>query len=173
MSGQYTSEKFDRTETHERTDQNLNSPEGNRELYTDRAPLADVLDPAMPVNETLDPAVPVDELDVQEHPQDQPVARQGPVDVKDEAQTTLLDNEVSEGFRTRWNEIQGMFVDEPRSAVQAADGLVSEVVEQITQMFTKEHTSLEGQWNQGNDVSTEDLRKALQRYRTFFNRLVV
>jgi hypothetical protein len=44
---------------------NLNSPEGNRDLYTDRAPLADVLDPAMPVNETLDPAVPVDELDVQ------------------------------------------------------------------------------------------------------------
>jgi hypothetical protein len=54
-----------------------------------------------------------------------------------------------------------------------ADELVSEVIEKITQMFTNEHSSLEGQWKQGNDVSTEDLRKALQRYRSFFNRLVV
>ena len=85
----------------------------------------------------------------------------------------LLNREESEHFRTRWNEIQGKFVDEPRAAVQQADTLVSEVVEQITQMFANEHSSLESQWNQGNDVSTEDLRKALQHYRTFFNRLVV
>ncbi len=85
----------------------------------------------------------------------------------------LLNREKSEHFRTRWNEIQGMFVDEPRSAVQQADALVSEVIEQITQMFTNEHSSLEGQWNQGNEVSTEDLRTSLKRYRSFFNRLVV
>ncbi|HMD89130.1 MAG TPA: hypothetical protein VKF38_08205 [Anaerolineaceae bacterium] len=85
----------------------------------------------------------------------------------------LLNRDQSEHFRTHWNEIQGMFVDDPRSAVQQADALVSEVVEQITQMFASEHTSLETQWKQGNDVSTEDLRKALQHYRSFFNRLVV
>ena len=51
--------------------------------------------------------------------------------------------------------------------------LVSEVIEKITHSFTNEHSSLVNQWNQGNDVSTEDLRKALQRYRSFFNRLVV
>jgi hypothetical protein len=85
----------------------------------------------------------------------------------------LLAREVSEHFRTRWNEIQGQFVDEPRSAVQQADTLVSEVIVEITQMFSREHSSLEGQWKQGEDVSTEDLRQALQRYRSFFNRLVV
>ena len=85
----------------------------------------------------------------------------------------LLTPQESEHFRTRWNEIQGKFVDEPRSAVQEADTLVSEVIGQITRMFAKEHGLLEGQWKQGNDVSTEDLRKALQRYRSFFNRLVV
>jgi hypothetical protein len=85
----------------------------------------------------------------------------------------LLNQEESDHFRTRWNEIQGKFVDEPRTAVQQADALVSEVVENITQMFAKEHSSLEGQWNQGNEVSTEDLRMALQRYRSFFNRLVI
>ena len=66
-----------------------------------------------------------------------------------------------------------MFVDEPRSAVQQADALVSDVIEKINQMFTNEHNTLEGQWQQGADVSTEDLRQALQHYRSFFNRLVV
>ena len=84
----------------------------------------------------------------------------------------LLTHEESEHFRTRWNEIQGKFVDEPRSAVQEADKLVSEVIVQITQMFAKEHSALDSQWNQGSDVSTEDLRKALQHYRAFFNRLL-
>ena len=85
----------------------------------------------------------------------------------------LLNHEVSDHMRTRWNEIQRMFVDNPRSAVQQADALVSDVVGQIAQMFATEHGLLESQWKQGKDVSTEDLRKTLQRYRTFFNRLVV
>jgi hypothetical protein len=85
----------------------------------------------------------------------------------------LLSHEESDHFRSRWNEIQGIFVDEPRAAVQQADALVSEVVEKITQMFGGEHSSLEDQCKHGNDVSTEDLRKALQHYRSFFNRLVV
>jgi len=90
-----------------------------------------------------------------------------------ESSADLLNREESERFRTRWNEIQGKFVDEPRSAVQQADALVSEVTEKITRMFTSEHSSLESQWHQGKDVSTEDLRKTLQHYRSFFNRLVV
>ena len=78
----------------------------------------------------------------------------------------------SEHFRTLWNEIQGRFVDEPRTAVQHAHVLVAEVIEKITQQFANEHSALESQWKEGKDVSTEDLRQALQRYRTFFNRLV-
>ena len=101
------------------------------------------------------------------------ITHEAPIDTNAGSLAALLDREESEHFRTRWNEIQGKFVDEPRSAVQQADALVSEVIEKITQMFASEHSSLEGQWNQGNDVSTEDLRKALQHYRSFFNRLVV
>ena len=85
----------------------------------------------------------------------------------------LLAREDSDHFRVTWNEIQGKFVDDPRSAVQQADGLVTNVIDAITQTFAKEHSTLEGEWKQGNNVSTEDLRKALQRYRSFFNRLVV
>jgi len=90
-----------------------------------------------------------------------------------DAQVTLLKTEDSERFQMRWNGVQGNFVDDPRAAVQQADELVSEVVELITQMFSDERNTLEGQWKQGNDVSTEDLRKALQHYRSFFKRLVV
>jgi hypothetical protein len=86
---------------------------------------------------------------------------------------SLLSRQESEQLRTRWNEIQGRFVDEPRAAVQQADELVSEVVQKIIKIFASEHSSLEGQWNQGIDVSTEDLRKALVQYRSFFNRLIV
>ena len=85
----------------------------------------------------------------------------------------LLKHAESENFRARWKEIQGKFVDEPRSAVQQADTLVSEVIDKITEMFANEHGVLEAQWKDGNDVSTEDLRQALQHYRSFFNRLVV
>jgi hypothetical protein len=85
---------------------------------------------------------------------------------------SLLNHDESEGFRLRWNEIQAKFVDEPRTAVQQADGLVTDVVDQITKMFFREHGDLELQWKQGNEVSTEDLRQALQHYRSFFNRLV-
>jgi hypothetical protein len=101
------------------------------------------------------------------------ISHEAPISTNAGSSTALLDREESERLRTRWNEIQGKFVDEPRSAVQQADALVSEVIEKITQLFANEHSSLEGQWNQGTDVSTEDLRKALQHYRSFFNRLVV
>jgi len=114
--------------------------------------------------------------------QDVPMVDQTPYDIQATHQPSigtnaplsvdLLNGEESEQLCTRWNEIQGKFVDEPRSAVQQADALVSDVTEKITQMFTDEHSTLESQWKQGNDVSTEDLRKALQRYRFFFNRLV-
>jgi hypothetical protein len=76
-------------------------------------------------------------------------------------------------LRTRWDEIQGTFVDEPLSAVQQADALVSEMIGKITRGYADELGALESQWKQGSEVSTEDLRMALQRYRSFFKRLVV
>jgi len=113
-----------------------------------------------------------EETDIVENPVQEMATATDSLDMKPELTTSLLLREDSEHFRTRWNEIQGKFVDEPREAVQQADALVSEVVDQITRMFVTEHGILEGQWKQGNNVSTEDLRKALQHYRAFFNRLV-
>jgi hypothetical protein len=126
-----------------------------------------------PMGGTVAADGPMDEAIVHEAPVDESISHEAPISRNAGSSTALLDREESEHLHTRWNEIQGKFVDEPRSAVQQADALVSEVIEKITLMFTNEHSSLESQWKQGNDVSTEDLRKALQRYRSFFNRLVV
>ena len=76
------------------------------------------------------------------------------------------------GFRTRWEAIQTGFVDEPRSAVEQADSLVSEMMKRLAEVFGDERKSLEGQWGRGDSVSTEDLRIALKRYRAFFDRLL-
>jgi hypothetical protein len=78
----------------------------------------------------------------------------------------------AEAMRSRWSEIQGAFVDEPRSAVEQADGLVAEAIKRLAEMFAEERDRLEQQWDRGDDVDTEELRQALQRYRSFFTRLL-
>lgn len=84
----------------------------------------------------------------------------------------LMSGDSAEKLRSRWTTIQTGFVDEPRSAVEQADSLVAEVMKQIAETFATERSKLEAQWSQGENVSTEDLRLALQRYRSFFNRLL-
>ncbi|HYI74135.1 MAG TPA: hypothetical protein VEW90_02610 [Gaiellaceae bacterium] len=88
------------------------------------------------------------------------------------ADGALLPDDQSARFRTRWEEIQASFVDEPQAAVEDADALVADLMQRVTSGLTQERTRLEGQWAQGDDVSTEDLRVALTRYRTFFDRLL-
>lgn len=75
-------------------------------------------------------------------------------------------------FRQRWDETQTSFVDEPRAAVARADELVAEVMQSLADTFARERSQLEGQWDRGDEVSTEELRIALQRYRNFFDRLL-
>jgi hypothetical protein len=76
------------------------------------------------------------------------------------------------GLRSRWDEVQSGFVDDPKECVQKADGLVSDVVDQLTTGFSEARSRLEAQWARGEEASTEDLRLALKRYREFFERLL-
>jgi hypothetical protein len=85
---------------------------------------------------------------------------------------SLLPADMDATFQQRWEEIQTRFVDEPRGAVEDADGLVANLMQQLAEGFAKERERLEAQWGRGEDISTEDLRVALQRYRTFFQRLL-
>jgi hypothetical protein len=80
--------------------------------------------------------------------------------------------EGADEFQTRWEEIQVRFVDEPRGAVEDADALVATVMQRLAEGFASEREQLEAQWGRGEDISTEDLRVALQRYRSFFQRLL-
>ena len=76
------------------------------------------------------------------------------------------------GLRARWDSVQASFVDDPKECVQKADGLVSDVVDQLTSSFSHARSRLEEQWARGEAASTEDLRIALKRYREFFDRLL-
>lgn len=82
----------------------------------------------------------------------------------------LLDG--GDDWVVRWTEIQAGFVDEPRRSIENADALVDEVIETLTARFADERARLESQWTAGSEPSTEELRVALQRYRSFFNRLL-
>jgi len=78
----------------------------------------------------------------------------------------------TDNFRNRWHDIQGSFVDEPKHAVEQADQLVASVMKRLAEVFAAERSKLESDWAKGGDVSTEDLRQALRRYRSFFDRLL-
>jgi hypothetical protein len=93
-------------------------------------------------------------------------------DASGERAIALLDEATTNSLRTRWMDVQTGFVDEPRQAVEQADGLVAEVMKRLAESFVNEREQLERQWSGGGDVSTEDLRQALRRYRSFFDRLL-
>jgi hypothetical protein len=96
-------------------------------------------------------------------------------DAKPDEQKTrqpLFAGEDADRFRDQWQEIQGRFVDDPRSAVEEGDSLVATLMQRLAETFADERANLEKQWDGEGDVSTEDLRVALQRYRSFFDRLL-
>jgi hypothetical protein len=91
---------------------------------------------------------------------------------KDDRPTPLFAEPEVGDYRSRWISIQTAFVDEPRQAVEDADTLVASLMKKLAEGFAKERERLEGQWDRRDNVSTEDLRVALQRYRSFFDRLI-
>ncbi|MET8586703.1 hypothetical protein ABZX39_38455 [Streptomyces collinus] len=90
----------------------------------------------------------------------------------DEELPQLLADDEERAFRDRWQTVQNRFVDDPRQAVHDADTLVAEVMQTLATTFAQHKKDLEGQWGEGRQVDTEELRGALRRYRSFFNRLL-
>lgn len=89
-----------------------------------------------------------------------------------QAPKALFPENVATDFRSQWDRIQTGFVDEPRKAVQDADELVAQTIKRLAESFAAERNRLEQQWDRGDQVSTEDLRVAMQTYRSFFYRLL-
>jgi len=102
----------------------------------------------------------------------QQAASRSGLGVGDQPHAPLLEDQQLESILGQWKEIQAEFVDEPRRAVQDADALVAELMQRLAQMFASEREQLESRWAGGDDVSTEDLRHGLRRYRSFFERLL-
>ena len=86
--------------------------------------------------------------------------------------TPLFETGEADSMRARWMSIQTQFVDEPQRSVEQADELVASAMKRLAEIFANERETLEQNWDRGGDVSTEDLRIALQRYRSFFDRLL-
>jgi hypothetical protein len=139
---------------------------------------------------TADPNLPVPERQVITDPDSRSLVAPPPGDVRassvasgpstgaavapapeEERAALFAGNEANE-LRARWDSIQVGFVDEPRKAVQEADALVSDTIKRLSEVFANERQNLEHQWGRNENVSTEDLRVALRRYRSFFSRLL-
>lgn len=84
----------------------------------------------------------------------------------------LLPSDMTQKFRSRWDDLQIKFVDDPRNSVDQADQLVAELMKSLAGTFACEREGLENQWKKGENISTEDLRVALRRYRSFFERFL-
>jgi hypothetical protein len=96
-----------------------------------------------------------------------------PVDIQDEDIAPLFEGDEAKKFRSRWLAIQSKFVDDPSDSVKQADDLVSDVIKSVTMNFSNRRIALENQWHgEEAKASTEDLRMAIKRYRSFFDRLL-
>jgi hypothetical protein len=93
-------------------------------------------------------------------------------DAERQARAGLFEAPETQRLRGRWTEIQGSFVDDPRRAVKEADALVADAMKRLAEVFANERSELERHWDRGDNVTTEDLRLALRRYHTFFDRLL-
>jgi len=90
----------------------------------------------------------------------------------EEQATPLFSEQESRDLFTKWDALQVGFIDEPRRAVEQADNLVATAMKRTAEIFAEERARLEHQWDRGDNVSTEDLRVAMRRYRSFFRRLL-
>lgn len=84
----------------------------------------------------------------------------------------LLDQNLADDLAEEWQTVQARFVDDPRDAVRSADQLVSRAMSGITDRLGRTKSELETQWSRDGEADTEQLRRALQQYRTVLGGLL-
>ena len=134
----------------------------NRESTRDRAMAPDDLDPR-PMPETRSPEA-LDQRPMSE--------ARAPARSEDESLEPLFSPDAARDFRASWDAVQIGFVDDPKQAVRQADQLVRQVLDDLGQTFSSERNAVDGGTDTANQASTENLRLALRRYRSFFQRLL-
>jgi hypothetical protein len=88
-----------------------------------------------------------------------------------EERATLIPPDRAASYNSRWTQLKSDFVDEPSRAVRGANELVGEVLDELEELFRSQRAELE-QGLDSEQTTTEDLRQALGRYRSFFDRLL-
>lgn len=159
-------------------------PESSSAQTESTAPSAPPDETESPSSETMTAESPPEQGEPPEQPTGEAEPSTGetqPTEIGTESPTTESESSTDEslfarddlsGLRSRWDEVQAAFVDDPKDCVQKADALVAEVVEQLTTGFSEARSRLEAQWARGEEASTEVLRVTLKRYREFFQRLL-
>jgi hypothetical protein len=109
---------------------------------------------------------------VEERSETQIAEQRTPANTIEDELEPLFEEEAARKFRSRWLAIQSKFVDDPRDSVKQADELVADIIKDVTMNFADRRIGLEKQWNSGENISTEDMRVTLKRYRSFFERLL-
>ena len=109
---------------------------------------------------------------VEERRETQIAEQRTPANAIEDELEPLFEEEAARKFRSRWLAIQSKFVDDPRDSVKQADELVADIIKNVTMNFADRRIGLEKQWNSGENISTEDMRVTLKRYRSFFERLL-
>lgn len=93
-------------------------------------------------------------------------------EIEDDYLISFLSDGETEEIKSRWRKIQTQFVDEPRTSVDRAESLIEEVMNKLMQKFANERDMLDSSAESGEELTTEDLRVALRRYRAFLQRLL-
>lgn len=115
---------------------------------------------------------PEEQVENERHVEERIPQNKVPTDTMEEELAPLFEGDEARKFRARWLAIQSKFVDDPSDSVKQADDLVSDVIKSVTMNFSNRRIALEKQWNGEENTSTEDLRMAIKRYRSFFDRLL-
>ena len=127
---------------------------------------------------------------------DAPTKREAEAELKererrrDEFELRELDPRQRDRYRTRWQEVQAEFVDDPASAVRNADDLIQEVMRErgypVDDFETRaadlsvDHPHVVENYRAAHGIAvahergnagTDELRKAVQHYRALFDEL--
>jgi len=161
LAGARTDSSTDRRASHAEAEDIIEIKPEERDVGAVEVQTTDVTAQAVPVEQAGETAA-VRRVPASEAARESHETQRGP----------LFSAEETAKFRSKWDAIQVSFVDEPRRSVEEADSLVAATMKRLAEEFAAERSNLEGQWDRGSDVSTEDLRIALRRYRSFFGRLL-
>jgi hypothetical protein len=75
-------------------------------------------------------------------------------------------------LRSQWQQIQFMFVDDPRASVTEAADVIGQVAAQLQEAIQERQRSLRSRWDGGTQADTEVLRETLRMYRAFLYQLI-